>query len=66
MIPSQKVGFRVPRSRWYAQKIVQINLKCNLNGYQKDILDLYKKCFDHTNNKIISIVQLPQNFKRIV
>ena len=47
-------GFRPGRSAHDAQKIMQINLKSDVKGYEKRVIELdIKKCFDRISHKSI-------------
>nr|YP_010330153.1 putative reverse transcriptase/maturase [Porphyridium aerugineum]UNJ17869.1 putative reverse transcriptase/maturase [Porphyridium aerugineum] len=61
-------GFRPARSTWDIQKNIFINLKSDAKGITKQILELdIEKCFDKINHeKLMAMVQLPQNIKSIV
>ena len=59
-------GFRPGRSTWDCQKLLFINLHSGVNGHQKRIISLdIEKCFDRIDhNKLMSLVQAPQNIKQ--
>lgn len=63
---SRSYGFRPGRSTHDAQKILQINLKSNVNGINKRVLELdIEKCFDRISHKaILDRVISPENIKR--
>ncbi len=59
-------GFRPGRSTWDCQKLIFSNLNSQANGKTKRVISLdIEKCFDRINhNKLMSLVQAPQNIKQ--
>lgn len=61
-------GFRPGRCTHDVQKIIFLNLKSNVNGHTKSILELdIEKCFDKIDHdKLMSLIILPDSAKRFV
>lgn len=63
---ARSYGFRTGRSAHDAQKLLQINLKSNSNGFNKRILEIdIEKCFDRINhNAIMDNLIAPRELKK--